>query len=195
MTVQQTTALSIKISLLGSLAYLVGLWFLTSMEWHLSSTVDWLFRVVLVFGVVLTISVVRGRQNGYLTFKEGMRVGSVSTLLLAAGMSVVMWSYVSMISPTYVDDYRQAYFDLKYEQTMRTYIYQKYQKDTMTQGAVDTVKRAVDTYMGRVDHFFTRSGQTQFTFGYALAWGILATLTVVLLARRVPEDQPILDQD
>lgn len=196
MTVQQTISLSIKISLLASLVYLLGLWLLTSMEWHLSSAIDWLFRGVLVFGVVLSITLVRGQQNGFLGFKEGMRIGSVTTLLLSIGMSIVIGSYVSLINPTYVNDYRQAYTDMQYEKTMRTYIYETYKKDTMTQGAVDTVTRGVNLYMGKIDHFFTRGGQIQITFGYAIAWGILTTLTAVLFARRAPEcDEAILDKD
>lgn len=196
MTVKETTVLSIKISLLGSLTYLLGLWLLTKMEWHLSSAPDWLFRLTLVFGVVLSISLVRGQQGGFLSFKEGMRVGSVTTLLMALGISAMLWAYVSSVNPTYVEDYRQTYRDIKYEQTMRTYIYEKYKKDTMTQGAIDTVTNSINTYMGTVKHFFTRNGQVQITFGYAIAWGILTTLTVVLLARRVPDDhEPILDKD
>ena len=188
MTVRQTTMLSAKIALLGSVFYLAGLWLVTALGWHLSSTPDWLFRLVLVFGVVLSVTVVRGQQNGYLSFSEGVRVGSVTTLMLAIGMAVSMWLYATAINPPYAEEYREAYYEMQYNRTMQKYINDHYGKDTMTQGAIDTVQRAVTIYVDKAGHFFTRGGQTQIVFGYALIWGMLTTLTVVLLARRVRED-------
>ncbi len=183
-----TTKLGLKLALIGSVIYFVGRWGLLLAEMQVSSAADWWFRLALVGTLIIGVVALKGKQNGYLTFGEGFKLGGITTLFLAIFMSVATWLYSSFVQPDYTAQYEQAYRDFHYKSMMRTYIGKTWKMDTITPGAIDTVQsgldKNIDNYTG---HLFTVSGQVQTAFMYSLFWGVLTSLTVVLLARKVRE--------
>lgn len=179
---------AVVISLVGGLFYLLGLYGIHQAQLDFSSISDWLFRSVLVFFVILTIVTTKATQNGYLNFSEGFRVGMFATCFLAILMTLSTWVYCTRIHPTYTDDYEQVYRTLHYDKMMRKYIAETWKRDTITEGAKDTIQRGLDLNIQKyTGHLFTVAGQMQTTFMYSFFWGLMITLTVALLARKVKE--------
>lgn len=176
------------ISLVGGLFYLLGLYAIHQAQLDFSSVSDWLFRGVLVFFVILTIVMTKSTQNGFITFVEGFRGGMFTTGFLAILMTLSVWVYCTTIHPTYIEEYEQEYRTMHYEKMMRKYISETWKRDTVTQGAKDTIQRGLDLNIKRyTGHLFTIQGQVQTTFMYSFFWGLMITLTVALLARKVKE--------
>lgn len=176
------------ISSVGGLFYLLGLYAIHQAQLDFSSISDWLFRGVLMFFVILTIITTKITQNGYLNFSEGFRVGMFATGFLAILMTLSTWIYCTRIHPTYAEDYEQEYRTLHYDKMMRKYISETWNRDTITQGAIDTIQRGLDLNIQKyTGHLFTVKGQVQTTLMYSFFWGLMITTTVALLARKVKE--------
>ncbi|BDS12567.1 DUF4199 domain-containing protein [Aureispira anguillae] len=179
---------ALKLSIIGGLTYWVGLYLLHQAQLDFSSLSDWLFRGVLVIFVVLTIVATKAAKSGWLSFSEGFRVGMLATGILAIFIAVGTWLYCEYMYPSYTHDYEQEYRTMHYDKMMRKYIAETWKRDTVTQGARDTIQRGLDlnikNYTG---HMFTTQGQVQTNFVYSFFWGVMITLTVALLARKVEE--------
>jgi uncharacterized membrane protein YiaA len=187
MNTKATAVLSLKLALLGSVVYFLGLWGLFLANQALSGAGDWWFRIVLVATLVIGILALKGRNNGQLSFAQGFKLGGLTTLFLAILMSVASWLYNAVVHPTYTQEYEQAYREFHYNRMLTKYVAENWKRDTITQGAIDTVQNGLDlnikNYTGRL---FTVGGQVQTTFIYAIFWGLLTALTVVLLAIKSP---------
>ncbi|MGH1336622.1 MAG: DUF4199 domain-containing protein [Aureispira sp.] len=188
MDTKATAKLSLKLALLGSVIFFLGRCGLLSTDLQISSAADWWFRLAIVATIVIGVLALKGKQQGYLTFGEGFKLGGLTTIFLAVLMSLATWAYMSFVQPTYAQEYEQKYRDFHYNRMMRTYIGTYWKKDTITQGAIDTVQRGLDTNIEKYTrHLFTVSGQVQTTFMYAIFWGLLTSLTVMVLARKSRE--------
>lgn len=188
MNTKATAKLSFKIAFWGSIIFFLGRWGLLLGNLQISSMADWWFRLVLVATLVIGILALKGRQQGYMSFSEGFKLGGTTTIFLALLMSLATWGYIKFVQPDYTQEYEQAYRNFHYNRMMRAYIAKTWEKDTVTSGAVDTVQNGLNTNIEKyTGHLFTVSGQVQSTFIYSIFWGILTSITVVLLARKEQE--------
>jgi hypothetical protein len=188
MNTKAIVTLSLKLALIGGVIFFLGRWVLLLMELQISDAAVWWFRITPVATITIGILALKGRQQGYLNFGEGFKLGSITTLFLALFMTGATWLYVTSIHPSYTQEYEQTYRDFHYNKMMRTYIGETWKKDTITQGAIDTVNNGLDLNIQKhTGHLFTVAGQTQTAFMYTIFWGILTALTVVVMARKVQE--------
>ena len=75
-----------------------------------------------------------------------------------------------------------------YQKMLRKYVHEQWKKDTVTQGAIDTVNRGIELNIKKYTaKNFTTIGQVQITVFHALLWGVLVSLTVSMLVRNVKE--------
>jgi hypothetical protein len=183
-----TIKYGLKFAAVGGLLYLLGLYLIHLGGLDFSSISDWWFRGILVFFVLITIVVKKGQNNGFLNFEEGFKVGMVTTVFLTVFIAIGTWLYCDYLNPMYTDNYKEQYRALHYEQMMREYIAKKWERDTITPGAIDTVQGGLDLNEKYVGHLFTTAGQVQSNFLHSFFWGIMISLTVALLARNVDED-------
>lgn len=180
--------LSLKMSLLGSVIYFLGTWGLLSANLQISEAANWWYRLIIVASIVIGTLALKGKQQGYLNFGEGAKLGALTTLFLAIFMSFSTWVYLRFVQPSYVEEYKQAYRALHYNKMMRKYIGETWKKDTITPGAIDTVQAGLDKNINNfTGHLFTITGQVQMTLMYTIFWGILTSLTVIVLARKSRE--------
>lgn len=177
---------ALSFSVVGGIFYLLGLYLLHQAALDFSTTAAWLFRGILAFFVTLAIVRTKAVNDGILSLGDGFRVGLLTTVLLAIFIGVGTWLYCDYIYPTYTEDYEQEYRTLHHEKMMRKYIAETWKKDTITQGAQDTIQRGLDLNIEKyTGHLFTTKGQVQTSLMYSLFWGLLISITVVLLARNV----------
>lgn len=188
MNTKAIATLSLKLALIGGVIFFLGRWGLLLMELQISDASIWWFRITPVATITIGILALKGRQQGYLGFGEGVKLGSITTLFLALFMSAATWLYLTKVHPNYNEEYEQTYRNFHYNKMMRTYIGETWKKDTITQGAIDTVNNGLDlNIQNHTGHLFTTTGQTQAAFMYTIFWGILTALTVVVMARKVRE--------
>lgn len=188
MDTKAITTLSLKVALMGGVIFFLGRWGLLMADLQISDVADWWFRLSIVGTLVIGVLALKGAQNGYVSFGEGFKLGALITLFLSIAMSAATWLYTSVIQPDYSQEYEQAYREFQYNRMMRTYIGTTWKKDTITEGAIDTVQNALDINIREhTGHLFTVSGQVQTAFMYSIFWGLLTSLTVVMLARKSKE--------
>ncbi|MFT5647170.1 MAG: Ca2+/Na+ antiporter [Aureispira sp.] len=179
----------LRTAAIGGLLYLSGLYLIHLGGLDFSSISEWWFRGVLVFFVLLSIVVLKAQNNGFLNFEEGFKVGMVTTCFLTVFIAISTWLYCDYLNPMYTENYEKEYRSMHYEKMMRKQIAEGWNRDTITQGAIDTVQRGLDLNVKKyVGHLFTTAGQVQSNFLYSFFWGIMITLTVALLARKVDEE-------
>ena len=155
-----------------------------------SAISEWWFRGILVFFVILSILIQRGKNNGFLNFKEGFQLGMATTCFLAVFITISTWLYCDYLNPMYTENYEKEYREMHYEKMMRRYIAKHWERDTITPGAIDTIQRGLDLNIkNQVGQLFTTEGQVKSNFLYSFFWGIMISLTVALLARNVKEDE------
>ena len=117
-----------------------------------------------------------------------MKIGILSTVLLSFLFAAVNFVYCQRINPTYTEDLKTNYKEMHYQKMLRKYVHENWKKDTVTQGAMDTVNRGIELNIEKYTaKNFTTAGQIQITIFHALLWGILVSLTVSMLARNVKE--------
>ncbi|MBL4649537.1 MAG: DUF4199 domain-containing protein [Aureispira sp.] len=179
----------LKVATIGGILYLLGLYLIHLEGLDFSSISEWWFRGVLVFFVILSIVLIKGQNNGFLNFTEGFKVGMATTCFLSVFIAISTWLYCDYLNPMYTENYEKEYRSMHYEKMMRKYIADEWNRDTITPGAIDTVQRGLDLNIRNyVGHLFTTAGQVQSNFLYSFFWGIMFSLTVALLARKVDED-------
>lgn len=184
----------LKFAAIGGLVYLLGLYLIHLGGLDFSSISEWWFRGVLVFFVILTIVIRKGRNNGFLTFVEGFQVGMITTGFLAVFIAISTWLYCDYLNPMYTENYEKQYRTMHYEKMMRRYIADEWGRDTITPGAIDTIQRGLDLNVkNQVGFLFTTAGQVQSNFLYSFFWGIMISLTVALLARDIDEGEALID--
>jgi hypothetical protein len=72
---------------------------------------------------------------------------------------------------------------------MRKYISETWKKDTVTQGAIDTINRGLDLNISKqTGTLFTTKGQMIISFLYTLFWGLTTAITVAMLSRQIATD-------
>lgn len=180
----------LKFGAVGGLLYLLGLHLIHLGGLDFSSLSEWWFRGILVFFVILSIVLLKGQNNGFLSFVEGFKVGMSTTGFLSIFIAISTWVSCEYLNPTYTENYEKQYRAMHYEKMMRKHIADKWGRDTITQGAIDTVQRGLDLNVkNQVGHLFTTAGQIQSNFLYTFFWGIMISLTVALLARNVDEEE------
>lgn len=185
MTTKATAILSIKMALLGSVIYFLGRWGLLLGNMQISNAADWWYRLIIVATLVIGMLALKGKQQGYLNFEEGFKLGGLTTVFLAIFMSGVTWVYSSFVQPDYGEQYEQAYRAFHYKRMMEAYIAETWKRDTITQGAMDTIQAGLDKNINEfTGHLFTVAGQVQSTFMYTIFWGLLTSITVIVLARK-----------
>ncbi|MFK7799893.1 MAG: DUF4199 domain-containing protein [Aureispira sp.] len=188
MNTKAIATLSLKLALIGGVIFFLGRWGLLLMQLQVSDAAVWWFRITPVATLTIGILALKGSQKGYLSFGEGFKLGSLTTLFLALFMSGATWLYMTNVHPNYTQEYEQAYRDFHYNKMMREYIGETWKKDTITQGAIDTVNNGLDlNIQNYTGHLFTVAGQTQTAFVYTIFWGLLTLFTVIVLARKVRE--------
>lgn len=179
----------LRTAAIGGLIYLSGLYLIHLGGLDFSSLSEWWFRGVLVFFVLLSIVVLKAQNNGFLNFGDGFKVGMVTTCFLTIFIAISTWLYCDYLNPMYTENYEKEYRAMHYEKMMRKQIAEGWNRDTITQGAIDTVQQGLDLNVKKyVGHLFTTAGQVQSNFLYTFFWGIMITLTVALLARKVEEE-------
>lgn len=180
----------LKFAAVGGLLYLLGLYLIHLGGLDFSSISEWWFRGILVFFVILTIVMLKGKNNGFLTFVEGFQIGMITTGFLAVFVAISTWLYCDYLNPMYTENYEKEYRAMHYEKMMRRYIADEWARDTITPGARDTIQRGLDLNVkNQVGRLFTTGGQVQSNFLYSFFWGIMISLTVALLARKVEGEE------
>jgi hypothetical protein len=180
----------LKFAGIGGIFYLLGMYLIHLGGLDFSSISDWWFRGILVFFIILSIVILKGENKGFLSFREGFTVGMITTGFLTVFIAISTWLYCDYLNPMYTDNYEQEYRTIQYEKMMRRYIAEEWKKDTITPGAIDTIQRGLDMYVkNQVGFLFTTGGQILSNFLHSLFWGIMISLTVSLLARKVEGEE------
>ena len=81
MDTRATAKLSLKLALLGSVIFFLGRCGLLSADLQISDAADWWFRLALVATIVIGTLALKGKQQGYLSFGEGFKLGGLTTVL------------------------------------------------------------------------------------------------------------------
>jgi len=179
---------ALKFAVVGGIFYLLGCYLIHLAGQDYTSLSDWLFRFILVVFVLLPIVMHKGANNGYLNFLDGFKIGLATTVFLASFMAIGTWLYCDYLNSSYTEGYEEAYRELHYNRMMRQYIATTWKQDTITPGAIDTVKRGLNMNIEKYTYrLFTTGGQVQLAFGAALFWGILISLTVTIFGQKVKE--------
>ena len=71
---------------------------------------------------------------------------------------------------------------------MKKYVYEVWKKDTITQGAKDTINNSLDKFIGKSKFYFTNNGQVSVNLFYSFVYGIVISLTVSLLVIKQKEE-------
>ncbi len=178
-----------KLAAFGGLTYLLGRFMIFKAGAELSEAPDWLFRIVIIVTISLAIIMVKRSNGQLLTIREGLSSGIFTSGLLALFIAIGTWFHCDIINPQYTDEYKEAYRDLHYTRMMQKYIHNKWGKDTITQGAIDTVNSGLDKNINQYTAtMFTTKGQVSLNLLYALFWGLAVTFTVSILNRRVKDE-------
>lgn len=180
---------SLLTSLVGGLFYLLARYILHQADLDFSMASDWLFRIVLIVFISWTVISLKIQKRGWITFVEGFRAGMWTTFFLSIFMAMATWYFCEIANPNYTADLEKTYREFHYNQMMRNYIGEYWGRDTITQGAIDTVQRGLDlnikNYTG---HLFTTGGQVQTSLFYSFFWGLAAAASIALMARKVDEN-------
>lgn len=176
------------ISLVSSFAYMTGLFLIYKNDLTFTSTGDWLFRILIIVSISTILLIKKRLSNHFLSIREGLKIGVLSTLLLSFLFAAVNFVYCQKINPTFTDDLKSHYKEMHYQKMLRKYVHEQWKKDTVTQGAIDTVNRGIELNIEKyTSKNFTTIGQVQITIFHALLWGFLVSLTVSMLVRNVNE--------
>lgn len=178
----------LKFASVGGILYLLGVYLIHLAGLDFSSISEWWFRGVLVFFVILSIIIQKGRNDGLLSFVEGFQIGLATTGFLAVFIAISTWLYCDYLNPMYTKNYEEQYRTMHYDKMMRRYIAEEWKRDTVTPGARDTIQRGLDLNIKNyVGHLFTTAGQVKSNLLYSVFWGIMISFTVALLARNIKE--------
>lgn len=179
---------ALKFAVVGGIFYLFGCYLIHLAGLEYTSLFDWLFRIILVIFILLPIILHKGANNGYLNFLDGIKIGMTTTVFLASFMAIGTWLYCDYLNSGYTDGYEKAYRELQYNRMMSQYVYDTWKKDTITQGAIDTVTNGLNKNIAEyTGHLFTTGGQVQLAFGAALFWGVLISITVTIFGQKAKE--------
>lgn len=180
---------TLKITTIGGIIYLLGRYGLHQAGMDFTALTDWLFRLVLVGFISWTVLSVKRLQNGYIGGVDGFRAGMWATLFLTIYIALGTWFFCQYISPTYTKGLEKSYRALHYDRMLRKQIAETWGRDTITQGAIDTVQRGLDMNVEKyTKHLFTTAGQVQASLFYSFFWGLATAITVAMLARKVKEE-------
>ncbi len=182
---------SFVIASIGGVLFLVGRILIHNAGFDFvsaSNATDWLFRIVLIGFVSFSVIYVKKRNNGYIGFKEGFVAGGCATLFLALYVSLGTWVFCNYINPVYVESVEKSYREMQYNSTMKKYVYEVWRKDTITQGAIDTVNNSLDKFISKSKFYFTNKGQVTVNLFYSFIYGIVIALTVSLLVVKQKEE-------
>jgi hypothetical protein len=183
---------SFVIASIGGISFLVGRILIHNAGFDFvsaSNATDWLFRIVLIGFVSVSIIYVKKINNGYIGFKDGFVAGGCATLFLSLFVSLGTWVFCNYINPVYVENVENSYREMQYNSTMKKYAYEVWKKDTITQGAIDTVNNSLDKFISNSKFYFTNNGQVIVNLFYSFLYGIVITLTVSLLLVKQKEDR------
>ncbi|MCH2020952.1 MAG: DUF4199 domain-containing protein [Saprospiraceae bacterium] len=178
-----------KIASIGGVCYILGRFFIHKAGLDYTTASDWLFRVLMV--VVVSFSILRFKASklGYLSFRDGFSIGGFTTIFLAFYIAFGTWFFVNYINPLYTQGVEKSYRKMQYKSMMEQYVYKNWnKKDTITQGAIDTVQHGLDMYIEKTKFYFTLKGQVFINGIYSLIWGVVISLTVSLMTRKVKEE-------
>lgn len=171
---------------LGGAAYLVGRFGIHQFQGDYTDMPDWLFRIVIIATVSYAIIAIKRKNQGYINIKQGAIAGSLTTLFLSIFLVIATWFYCDVVNPNYTEGYKQEYRELHYNRMMRKYISENWKKDTITQGAIDTINRGLDLNITKqTATLFTTKGQMIISFLYTLFWGLTTAITVAMLSRQL----------
>lgn len=171
---------------LGGAAYLVGRFGIHQFEADYTDMPDWLFRIVIIATVSYAIIAIKRKNSGIINIKQGAIAGSLTTLFLSAFLVIATWFYCDVVNTNYTEGYKQEYRAMHYSRMMRKYISETWKKDTVTQGAIDTINRGLDLNITKqTATLFTTKGQMIISFLYTLFWGLTTAITVAMLSRQL----------
>ncbi len=174
----------LKISIFGGITYLFGRYIIFKTGNDFTSAPDWLFRLVLVGFVTLSIILQKKSNQNRITIREGFTAGAITTCFLAMFIAISTWFYCDVVNQKYTEEYKTAYRELHYENMMRAYIYKEWGRDTITQGAMDTVNRGLDLNISnQTATLFTTKGQVVVSLIYTFFWGLAVAITVAMLSQ------------
>jgi hypothetical protein len=174
---------------LGGAVYVVGRFGIHQFEADYSAMPDWLFRIVIIATVSYAIIAIKRKNRGLLHIKEGTIAGIFTTFFLSLFLVVGTWFYCDLVNPNYTEGYKQEYREMHYNRMMRKYISETWKKDTVTQGAIDTINRGLDLNISKqTGTLFTTKGQMIISFLYTLFWGLTTAITVAMLSRQIATD-------
>ena len=174
---------------LGGTIYLLGRFVIFQVEGDFTSMGDWLFRIVVIGFVSLSIINYKRKNNNYLTIKDGATTGIIVSLFLAVFMAISAWFYSDVLNPNYNENLEKNYREFHYNKMMRKYVFEKWNRDTITPGAIDTVQRGLELNIkNSTGYYFTTSAHVWIHFLYTLFWGLATAITVAMLIRNVKEE-------
>jgi len=180
----------LKFAALGGAVYLLGRYAIMRVGMDFTTAPDWLFRIVLIGFITWSIVELKRKKEGEIDLKQGLIAGLATTSFLALFMALATWFYCDVVNPTYAEGYKTSYREMHYNKMMRKYIADKWHKDTITQGAIDTVNHGLDLNIkNQTAKLFTTAGQVQMSIIYTFFWGIAISFTVAMLAHQTKDNE------
>lgn len=180
---------AVKNAIIGGLLYLFARYIVHLLGYDFSAVADWVFRLAIILTIIITIVQTKARQQGHLDLLDGVKVGSMATAVLSILMTLNAFLFCSYLYQDYTEDLKTNYRNMQYNNTMRKYIATTWKKDTITQGAQDTVNNAIDLNLkNNTGYYFTTGAQMKMFFFYTLFWGIMTALTVSIMAATPKDD-------
>ena len=111
------------------------------------------------------------------------------TVFIAFYIAFGTWIFAKYINPIYIQGVEKSYREMQYKAMLEQYVYKNWnKKDTITQGAIDTVQNGLDMYIQKTKYYFTIKGQVLINALYSLIWGFMISLTISLMTRKVKEE-------
>ena len=149
-----------------------------------SSALDWCFRILIIVSVSAGIILLKKRNGGKILIGQGFKAGLSYSFFLSIFFALSMFIFSNYIKPDYTDNIQQHYRSMQYQKMMSQYVYDTWNRDTITSGAIDTVNTSLDKYLDQTKFFFTNEGQVFINYLYCLIYGLVTALTVSMLIRK-----------